>query len=97
MKQLEANEHFQVIKVELTAGANMKRHVTTSDAYLIVEDGDALLIYAGETYELGKGETFLIPANEQHMLKIINDFKAWIILGKGAQIKYFEPDNTYVN
>jgi quercetin dioxygenase-like cupin family protein len=97
MKQLQTNEHFQVVKIELTAGANMKRHIATSDAYLIVEDGNALLIYAGETYELSKGETFLIPANEQHMLKIIDDFKAWIVLANGAQIKYFEPDCAYVN
>lgn len=97
MKQLQTNEHFQVVKIELTAGANMKRHIATSDAYLIVEDGNALLIYAGETYELSKGETFLIPANEQHMLKIIDDFKAWIVLANGAQIRYFEPDITNVN
>ncbi|SEN59437.1 Cupin domain-containing protein [Mucilaginibacter gossypiicola] len=97
MKQLQTNEHFQVVKIEFAAGANMKRHIATSDAYLIVEDGNALLIYAGETYELSKGETFLIQANEEHMLKIINDFKAWIVLANGAQIKYFEPGNTYVN
>ncbi|MFB0497534.1 quercetin dioxygenase-like cupin family protein [Mucilaginibacter sp. OAE612] len=97
MKQLEVNEHFQVVKVELTAGANMKRHIATSDACLIVEEGNALLVYAGETYELGKGETFLILANEQHMLKIINDFKAWIVLANGAQIKYLEADNIYIN
>jgi len=97
MKQLQTNEHFQVVKIEFAAGANMKRHIATSDAYLIVEDGNALLIYAGETYELSKGETFLIPANEQHMLKIIDDFKAWIVLASTAQIKYPEADNIYIN
>ena len=95
MKQLQANQNFQVVKIELSSGANMKRHIATSEACLLVEEGSALLIYAGETYELNKGETFIIPANEQHLLRIINDFKAWIILENGAEIRYFEPGATY--
>ncbi|WP_295715191.1 cupin domain-containing protein [Mucilaginibacter sp.] len=97
MKQIEANENFQVVKIELTAGTHMKRHIATSDACLIVGEGSALLIYAGETYELNKGQTFLIPSGEEHMLKIIADFKAWIVLGKGAQIRYAEPESIVVN
>lgn len=95
MKQLQTNPNFQVVKIELSADASMKRHIATCDACLLVEEGSALLIYAGETYELNKGETFLIPANEQHMLRIINDFKAWIVLANGAEIRYFEPDAVY--
>jgi len=55
------------------------------------------LIYAGETRELSAGMVALIPANEQHMLKIIQDFKAFIILEKDALIKYPDHDSQHIN
>jgi quercetin dioxygenase-like cupin family protein len=95
MKQLQENQNFRVVKIELKADACMKRHIATSEACVLVEEGSALLIYAGETYELNKGETLVIPANEQHMLRVINDLKAWIVLANGAEIRYAEPDGVY--
>ncbi|AYL94512.1 cupin domain-containing protein [Mucilaginibacter celer] len=94
MEQLQTNQNFQVVKIDLKADASMQRHIATCDACLLVEEGSALLIYAGETYELNKGETYVIPANEQHMLRVINDFKAWIVLANGAQIRYAEPEEV---
>ncbi len=88
MEQQMTNDRYQVIKVELAAGRNMPRHHATSATLLVVESGSALLIFPGETYELGRGEHFSIPAGEQHLLKIIEDFKAYIILANGAQLQY---------
>ncbi|HEY9364352.1 MAG TPA: cupin domain-containing protein, partial [Chitinophagaceae bacterium] len=67
---------------------NMPRHFATSDAFVIVESGNALLIYKGETCELKKGTSLSIPAHEPHILKVIEDFKAYIILGSDALITY---------
>lgn len=39
MKELETNDHYKVLKVELPAGTNMPRHFATSDAFVIVESG----------------------------------------------------------
>lgn len=97
MEQLQINDHYRVVEVDLTAGTNMPRHVATSDAYLIVEDGSALLIYAGETYELNKGNNIKIPANREHILRIINDFKGYIILAKDARISYFNTEVQQIN
>ena len=90
MQQLQVNDHFKVLKVELKAGVNMPRHFATSDAFLIVESGSALLIYSGERHELNKGDNICIPASEQHILKIIEDFKAYVVLASDAQIKYLD-------
>jgi len=88
MKEIEANDHYKILKVELSAGTNMPRHFATSDAYVIVESGNALFICEGETCELKKGSNLSIPANEPHLLKVIEDFNAYIILANDAQITF---------
>jgi quercetin dioxygenase-like cupin family protein len=88
MKELSANKHFKVVKVEMPAGTNMPRHYATSDAFVIVEAGDALLIFKGETCELKPGCNLLIPAFEPHLLRIIADFRAFIVLASDALITY---------
>ena len=94
MKPLQITDHYQVVKVELAAGCSMPRHVATSDAFVIVESGKALLIFAGETYELSKGVNMPIPANEEHMLKILEDFKAYIVLANTAGIQFSERQGS---
>lgn len=97
MEKLKDNKDLKIVDIKLSAGVNMPRHTATCDACLVVEEGVALLIYAGEMRALSPGVVTLIPANEQHMLKIINDFKAFIILEKDAIIKYPGHDNQYIN
>ncbi len=88
MKELEKNDHYQVLKVELPAGTHMPRHFASSQAFVIVESGNALLICKGETSELVKGSTYSIPSHEPHIFKIIQDFKALIIMAGNAVITY---------
>lgn len=88
MKEIETNDHCKVLKVELLAGTNMPRHFATSDAYVIVESGNALFICRGETCELKTGSNLSIPAHEPHILKIIEDFKAYIVLANDALITF---------
>jgi quercetin dioxygenase-like cupin family protein len=90
MVELQTNDHYKVARIELPAGTNMPRNFATSDAYLIVESGNALLIYKGETLELVNGTNFSIPAHEPHILKVISDFKAFIVLANDAKITYPE-------
>lgn len=88
MQKLIAHNHYKVIKVEFPAGENMPRHIATSDAFLIVESGSALLIYRHETYELKRGDNFWIAANEQHLLRPIEDFSGYLVLSYDAKIEY---------
>ncbi|MCO5948609.1 cupin domain-containing protein [Mucilaginibacter flavidus] len=80
MEELLRNVQYKVVKVEFSAGTHMPRHFANSKAFVIVESGEALLIYKGDTYELGPASSEAIPAHEPHLLKVISDFKAFIIL-----------------
>lgn len=88
MKQLQINDHYKIVKVEMPAGANMPRHFATSDAFVMVESGNALLFYKEEAYELKQGSTLSIPAHEPHLLRVVEDFKAFIVLANDAVITY---------
>jgi quercetin dioxygenase-like cupin family protein len=88
MEELQRNDHYKVISIEIPAGTNMPRHFATSDAYVIVESGNALLVYKGETTELRKGSNLSIPSHEPHLFKVIEDFKAYIVLANDAVITY---------
>lgn len=88
MKELEKNNHYQILKVDLPAGTHMPRHFATSDAFVVVESGNALLICKNETSELVKGSTLSIPSHEPHILKVIQDFKALIVMAGDAVITY---------
>ncbi len=88
MLELTKNNHYKVVQVELPAGTNMPRHFATSDAFVIVENGNALLIYKGETCELRAGTNICISSHEEHILKVLEDFKALIVLANDAVITY---------
>lgn len=88
MQELQKNDNYKVVRIEIPAGTNMPRHFATSDAFVIVESGNALLIYEDETAELKKGSNLSIPSHEPHLLKVTEDFKAFIVLAKDAVITY---------
>jgi quercetin dioxygenase-like cupin family protein len=88
MKELQKNDHYKIIKVDISAGNTMPRHFATSDAYVIVESGNALLICKHETAELTTGSHVSIPAYEPRMLKIIENFSASVVLASGAVIEF---------
>lgn len=90
MTELLYNEHYKIATIELTAGTNMPRHFSDCEGYLIVEKGNALLIYPGETYELSSGSNLSIPPNEHHLIKVIEDFKAYLILGNKSSVTFPE-------
>ena len=45
MEQLQINDHYKILKINYPAGKNMDKHFATSDAFIIVLSGKALLIF----------------------------------------------------
>jgi quercetin dioxygenase-like cupin family protein len=86
MKQLQINDHYQVLRVELAAGSVIPMHFSTSDTFLFVERGNATVVSMTETYALSPGNSLSIPAGEQYMFLIIENFKACIIMSNDAKI-----------
>ena len=88
MKQLFSNSHYKVLEVSLNKGESMPLHKATSDAFIIVKKGAGKITFVDREIQLMQGATQLIPANEQHQLKINDDFNACIILASQAEIKF---------
>lgn len=90
MENLKEDNAVKIVQVAYAAGTNMRRHIATCDAYLIAEEGNALLIYADERIEVNQGNFAMIPANEEHLLKVIQDFKGFIVLKQDGVITFID-------
>jgi quercetin dioxygenase-like cupin family protein len=45
-----------------------------------VYDGKAIITISGESYEVEKGETIIMPANEPHALRAISPFMMMLVM-----------------
>ena len=91
MEQLQINDHYKILKINYPAGKNIDKHFATSDAFIMVLSGKALLIFDEETIELSPTFSYSIPAKKLHLLKIIDDFSAYVVLANDAEIKFIDP------
>jgi len=90
MENLSEDKVVKIVQLAYAAGTNMRRHIATCDAYLIAEEGYALLIYADERREVNEGSFAMIPANVEHLLKVITDFKGFIVLQQDGVINFID-------
>lgn len=88
MEELFHNGSYKVMQVTIPGGQNMPSHHASSDAFVIVQEGEALLIFSDETIELHPGSHHAIPAAKQHILKVVKDFRALIVMEAGAEITF---------
>ena len=56
-------------------GQGLSEHTTPFDALVQVLDGDVEIRISGKPFHLKQGEIIIIPANESHALKAVNNFK----------------------
>ena len=88
MEEIHKNAVYKVLQVSLPQGQIMPRHFASSDAFIIVEKGEAILSLPTKTVTLLAGTTFPIPAEEPHTLEILADFRAHVILAADAFIQF---------
>ncbi len=77
----------KVLKAEIPAGGGMEEHYTTSDAFVVVVDGNAKLIFKDKQVDLCAGSAFLIPGLKPHSLIVSSDLKAFFTLAPMGKIK----------
>lgn len=77
----------KVLKAEIPAGEGMEEHYTTSDAFVVVVDGSAKLIFKDKQVDLFAGSAFLIPGLKPHSLVVSKDLKAFFTLASTGKIK----------
>ncbi|HRP88439.1 MAG TPA: cupin domain-containing protein [Edaphocola sp.] len=90
MKEALQNSSFKVLEVSLNKGEAMPLHKASSDAYVINRQGKGKITIAGREVILNQGETFLIPANQEHTLDILEDFRASIVMFPEAKIDFVQ-------
>ena len=87
-KQLTENPAYKVLQVALAAGEEMPRHFATSDAFIIVEQGEAVVFFTDQEVSLHAGSTLAIPATKPHTLVVKQDFRSNVILAGGSRIQF---------
>ena len=58
----------------------LSEHTAPYDGLVYVYDGKASITISGESYEVEKGETIILPANEPHALRAISPFKMMLVM-----------------
>ena len=63
-------------------GEGLSEHTTPYDALVYIIDGKAEITIDGTPYNVKKGETIIMPANEPHALKAIERYKMMLVMIK---------------
>lgn len=58
----------------------LSEHTAPFDAVVQIVDGEAEVTISGEPFRLKEGEMIIMPANEPHALKAIEQFKMLLIM-----------------
>jgi len=61
-------------------GEGLSEHTAPYDALVYVYDGRAGITISGEHYEVGAGETIIMPADEPHALRALSPFKMMLVM-----------------
>jgi quercetin dioxygenase-like cupin family protein len=85
---LKTGELFKVLKVTGQSGMQMPLHYCTKEALIIVLEGSALLKIDEKEHLLQDGDSFIIPARQNHNLSVNNEFKALVIMSLDANIEF---------
>lgn len=88
LKIVKTGKTFKVFEVTGDSGYVMPRHLSSKEAVIIVQEGDAMLEIEGEINYLTKNDVFVIPSVAVHILSIKNKFKAIVIMELDSQIEF---------
>ncbi|MCM3874764.1 MAG: cupin domain-containing protein [Pyrinomonadaceae bacterium] len=58
----------------------LSEHTAPFDALVVVNDGEADIEIAGESFRVRQGETIVLPANRPHAVKAATKFKMLLIM-----------------
>lgn len=76
---LYKDDRFHVMLLSLPEGEELKPHSSKTDAFCVVQRGEAEFILEGVHQHLKRGDLFSFKAKQEHSLKAITDFSMLII------------------
>lgn len=86
---LKMGKNFKAFQITGKKGMEMPSHISTKEAVVSIQKGDAILKMAdGENFVLKEEDVFIIPAGKVHSLELTNDFKAVAIMATDSEIQF---------
>ena len=85
---LATGASIKVLKVTGQSGMQMPLHYGTEEAVFIVQEGSALLNIDEKEHLLQAGDSFIIPARQNHNLSLKKNFKALVIMPLNSNIEF---------
>ncbi len=73
------DERFHIILLNIPEGEELKPHSSKTDAFFVVQKGEAEFVLEGKSFHLKKGDLFSFKAKQMHSVKAISDFSMLII------------------
>ncbi len=70
---------FQVMVLHLPQGEELKPHISTTDATMMVMAGEALFNIDDKEFHLSTNDLFSFEANKKHAVQALTDFTAIIV------------------
>ena len=77
--EIYSNDQFKILKAEIPAGQRIPTHTASSEAFLVVVQGKAQLIFSDTEVSLEPGSTYRIPVRKPHSLDVIEALEAFIV------------------
>ena len=74
-KKIDSNEHFKTVFISIQQGERLNTHVSPTDAFLYVLEGNANFNLAGEAFFLSPGDGMSFKAHVEHSVNALTDFK----------------------
>lgn len=62
------------------SGQGLSEHTAPFDALVNIVDGQAQITISGKQYQLGRGDSIILPAGEPHSLKATSRFKMMLVM-----------------
>lgn len=87
IREVCSGGYHKILKVNIAAGEVMQEHYSTSDAFIIVMNGKARLVFQNKQIDLAADSTFMIPGLKLHSLEVLEDLQAYFILGPKGGIE----------
>lgn len=76
---LHKEERFHVMLLNIPEGEELKPHISKTDAFCIVQKGEAEFILEGKSTIIKKGDLFSFKAKQEHAVKARTDFSMLIV------------------
>ncbi|MDX1363030.1 cupin domain-containing protein [Arenibacter latericius] len=90
VKLLAKGESFIAKQMAAKAGELLPKHLANKESVLVVLEGECVLTLADTEHTLKQGDSFIVPPEIVHQIKVVKDFRAVHIMTNDIEFKFFK-------